>query len=108
MGKRARVSKVSPGLAALSGFERAGLIRRVVPLSRPAEQRAPMGVMGAMASPHVAGAAALLLATRGRMSPADVRDRLMSTTDKVGAMHGSDFDPDYGAGRLNLASALSP
>jgi hypothetical protein len=42
------------------------------------------------------------------MSPADVRDRLMSTTDKVGAMHGSNFDSDYGAGRLNLASALSP
>jgi hypothetical protein len=42
------------------------------------------------------------------MSPADVRDRLMSKTDKVGAMHGSNFDSDYGAGRLNLASALSP
>jgi subtilisin family serine protease len=61
-----------------------------------------------MASPHVAGAAALLLATKGHMSPADVRDRLMSKTDKVGAMHGSNFDSDYGAGRLNLASALGP
>ena len=60
-----------------------------------------------MASPHVAGAGALLLATKGRMGPAGVRDRLMSTADKVGAMGGSDFDSDYGAGRLNLASALS-
>lgn len=61
-----------------------------------------------MASPHIAAAAALLLAAEGDMNPAEVRDRLMATADKVGAMHGADFDSDYGAGRLNLASALAP
>jgi subtilisin family serine protease len=61
-----------------------------------------------MASPHVAAAAALLLAVKGKLSPDDVRERLMDTVEKVGAMHGFDFDSDYGAGRLNLFSALGP
>jgi len=59
-----------------------------------------------MASPHVAAAAALLLAMHGKMSPADVRERLTKTADKVSAMNGASFDPDYGAGRLNLLRLL--
>jgi subtilisin family serine protease len=55
-----------------------------------------------MASPHVAAAAALLMAAKGKMSPANVSKRLMATADKVAAMGGSNFDSDYGAGRLNL------
>jgi subtilisin family serine protease len=58
-----------------------------------------------MASPHVAGAVALLLANRGMMSPADVRDQLMETADEVSDMTG-DFDSDFGAGRLNLLRLL--
>jgi subtilisin family serine protease len=60
-----------------------------------------------MASPHVAGAAALLLAGRGHQRPGDVRDRLMTTADKVPGMGGQAFDGDYGAGRLNLSRLLS-
>jgi len=61
-----------------------------------------------MASPHVAAAVALLLANKGKMSPADARDRLMATAHDVPAMHGADFDSDYGAGRLDLLRLLSP
>jgi subtilisin family serine protease len=61
-----------------------------------------------MASPHVAAAVALLLANQGKMNPADVRNRLMVTVDKVPAMQGADFHSDYGAGRLNLLRLLSP
>jgi subtilisin family serine protease len=59
-----------------------------------------------MASPHFAAAAALLLAKEGEMSPADMRDRLMSTAHKVGPMRGADFDSDYGVGRLDLLHLL--
>jgi subtilisin family serine protease len=59
-----------------------------------------------MASPHVAAAAALLLAAEGKMGPADVRDRLMAAADKVAEMKNANFHSDYGAGRLNLARLL--
>jgi subtilisin family serine protease len=60
-----------------------------------------------MASPHVAAAAALLLANRGNMNGAAVRQQLMKTADEVPGMRGGDWDHDYGAGRLNLLRLLS-
>ena len=60
-----------------------------------------------MASPHVAAAAALLIAKTGQMSPADVRQSLTEAADKVPAMGGNDFDQDYGTGRLNLLRLLN-
>jgi hypothetical protein len=60
-----------------------------------------------MATPHVAAAAALLLSNRGKMTPADVRARLMATAVKVKRMGGKSFHPDYGAGRLDLLKLLS-
>ncbi|MGC2238688.1 MAG: S8 family serine peptidase [Pyrinomonadaceae bacterium] len=59
-----------------------------------------------MASPHVAAAAALLLANKGAMSPATVRDRLMQAADRVAGMGGLNHHPDFGAGRLNLLRLL--
>ena len=59
-----------------------------------------------MASPHVAAAAALLLANKGRMSGAQVRTRLEETADKVPAMGRADWHIDYGVGRLNLLRLL--
>src|SRR5262249_13114207 len=50
-----------------------------------------------MASPHVAAAAALLLA-KGKMNASTVRTQLMRTADKVPGMNVSNFHPDYGAG----------
>jgi subtilisin family serine protease len=75
------------------------------PLRRETDYDAWPGT--SMASPHVAAAAALLLAAKGKMAPADVRDHLMATADKVGVMGGTDFDSDYGAGRLNLPRLLA-
>jgi hypothetical protein len=60
-----------------------------------------------MATPHVVGAVALLLANKGKMNAAEVRRQLTKTADKVAGMGGRDFHPDYGAGRLNLLRLLS-
>lgn len=60
-----------------------------------------------MATPHVTAAVALLLANRGKMSPADVRARLTATAVKVKKMGGKSFHPDYGAGRLDLVKLLT-
>jgi subtilisin family serine protease len=61
-----------------------------------------------MATPHVTGAVALLIANRGeRLSPADIKNQLIQTADKVPAMGGNDFTADFGAGRLNLVRLLS-
>jgi len=59
-----------------------------------------------MASPHVAAAVALLLANKGKMSPAEVKSLLAKAADKVAGMNGRDFHPDFGAGRLNLLRLL--
>jgi subtilisin family serine protease len=59
-----------------------------------------------MASPHVAAAAALLLAKHGSMSPSDVRLALTRSAFKVPAMGKAAFDQDYGAGRLDLTALL--
>lgn len=55
-----------------------------------------------MASPHVAAAAALLLANRGSMNGGAVRQHLMATAAKVPGMSPTGPNPNYGAGRLNL------
>ncbi len=60
-----------------------------------------------MASPHVAGAVALLLANKGPMTPAQVAQKLMAKAVKVPAMGGQSFTPEYGAGRLDLEALLA-
>jgi hypothetical protein len=71
----------------------------------------PMGYVAwpgtSVATPHVAAAAALLLATRGERSGKDVRELLMHSADRLPAMNGTSFHPDYGAGCLNLERLLS-
>jgi subtilisin family serine protease len=59
-----------------------------------------------MATPHVAAAAALYIAKKGRVGSAAVRQALIETADKVPDMGGQDFHPDYGYGRLNLLNLL--
>ncbi len=57
-----------------------------------------------MATPHVAAAAALLLAKSPGMTPAQVIRKLTSSADRVaGAKKGS---MAYGGGRLNCQKAL--
>jgi subtilisin family serine protease len=59
-----------------------------------------------MAAAHVTGAVALLLACKGRRSPADVKSALQASADRAPGMKGATFTPDYGAGRLNLERLL--
>lgn len=59
-----------------------------------------------MAAPHVAAAAALVIARNGRMDRQDLRRLLTRTVDRVSGMGGANFHPDYGAGRLNLVRLL--
>ena len=53
-----------------------------------------------MASPHVAGAAALLLSVTPSLKPCQVFEMIKSTADPIG-------DPHQGAGRLNVLNALN-
>jgi subtilisin family serine protease len=55
-----------------------------------------------MASPHVAGLAALLVETYGR-NPGVIRDVILETADDLGK---SGTDAFYGRGRINVARAL--
>jgi subtilisin family serine protease len=61
-----------------------------------------------MATPHITGCAALLVAKHGAgtLSPAQIRTALMQKADKVSDMDGADFTPDFGAGRVNLDNLL--
>jgi hypothetical protein len=63
-----------------------------------------------MATPHVSGCAALLIAKSiaagNKPGPEQVRQSLMASADKVSAMNGANFSPDYGAGRINLLTLL--
>ncbi len=60
-----------------------------------------------MATPHVTAAAALLLARQPNLSPQQVVERLRATATKLAAMGTRKFTPEYGAGLLNLESAVS-
>lgn len=60
-----------------------------------------------MAAPHVSAAAALALAnSRTPRKPADVRDLLMITAERLPAMNGSPWTPDFGHGQLDLKRLL--
>jgi len=80
--------------------------RRAVPraLARNTWYDAWPGTSGAC--PHVTAGVALLLASKGKLSPAQVKARLQRSADRVPGMHGKRFDPSYGAGRLNLRRLL--
>ena len=59
-----------------------------------------------MATPHVAAAAALLLARHPKLRATQVREILARTADNTPAQKKS-FDNQFGNGRLNLAAALA-
>ena len=57
-----------------------------------------------MASPAVAGVAALIVGKYGKLSPTDVRTRLEKSADDLGKPGNDDY---YGAGRVNAFRATS-
>jgi subtilisin family serine protease len=58
-----------------------------------------------MASPHVAGVAALIIAkNEGKMSPQEVTKQLLKTADKI---DGSGISAYYGNGRVNAFRAIT-
>jgi hypothetical protein len=60
-----------------------------------------------MASPHVAGVAALVAARHPDWTPNDVKQRLQESARKLPAMSGKDWTQAYGAGLLDAQSSLS-
>ncbi|HXE84636.1 MAG TPA: S8 family serine peptidase, partial [Gemmatimonadales bacterium] len=61
------------------------------------------GAGTSFSSPHVAGAAAQIVAQIGHGQPAAVRAALQNSADDLGQ---PGTDPFYGKGRLNVARAL--
>ena len=62
-----------------------------------------------MASPHVAGAAALVKAANAGYSPADVLEELLATAIPQGAAEGFSGDPDsYAEPLLNVGGSWTP
>jgi Subtilase family len=59
-----------------------------------------------MATPHVAGAAALLLASDADLTGPAVKEQLQRTAAKVPDMGGDAFTPAFGSGRLDLFELL--
>lgn len=83
--------------------------RKTVDLAAPGDQilstvAGGYGVYSgtSMASPHAAGAAALILTEFPQATPAEVRDRLMYNSDPVPALSSS----SQSGGRINAARAL--
>jgi subtilisin family serine protease len=61
-----------------------------------------------MATPHVAAAAALLLAKNGPTGTSVVKRALETSAEKIPGLQGREHHPDYGHGRLDLESLLRP
>jgi subtilisin family serine protease len=60
-----------------------------------------------MATPHVTAVAALILARHPDFTPAQVRERLISTATKLSAMGSKNKTNEYGYGLLNVEQAVS-
>lgn len=79
---------------------------------KPSDYREPSEVEYAawsgtsMATPHVVGAAALLLAREPELAPGDVADRLRETAATVPAMGRRRWTRGYGDGLLDVAALL--
>jgi subtilisin family serine protease len=98
-----------PGYPGQTGFRASidpgGNIVQGSPIARDTDYASWSGT--SMATPHVTGAAALVVATKGPLSPAQLKAALQASADRVSQMNGAQFTPEYGSGRLNLERLLS-
>lgn len=94
------VSLAAPGRDILGPLARAGL--KGTPYEIEPRPLIPMSGTS-MASPFVAGVAALVLEELPDLTPAEVRLRLTDTAKDLGPLG---FDPDFGYGAVNPAAAL--
>ncbi|HZY02699.1 MAG TPA: S8 family serine peptidase [Anaeromyxobacteraceae bacterium] len=90
----------APGVNVLSTLP----TRAAPPYRRETEYAAWSGT--SMATPHVAGAAALVLARNPAWTAKQVKERLRATAAKVAGMRGRAWTPSYGDGLLDLEKAL--
>jgi subtilisin family serine protease len=98
----AHISIVAPGIGILS----------TLPLTPSADRKADETQYASwdgtsMATPHVTAGVALVLAKNPTFTPAQVRDRLISTATKLAAMKNKSNTNEYGFGLLNLERAVS-
>ncbi len=96
------ISIVAPGKAIVS----------TLPMKASAARHSDQTVYGSwdgtsMATPHVAAVAALILALNPNFTPAQVRERLISSATKLTAMGNKKKTDEYGHGLLNVEAALS-
>lgn len=95
------ISLVAPGVHILSTVPRQRAI-----LANATEYDSWPGT--SMATPHVAGCAALLYASRAKSAAnaAKIIERLKSTARKLPGMRGKPFTKDYGYGLVDIGTAL--
>ncbi len=96
----------APGVEVLAAVPPASLLGALAAAASPTSPNYGYLDGTSMASPHVAGAVALVIAKSGKIGPAAVRRELKKKSDRVAGMGGNIFHPDYGAGRLNLLRLL--
>jgi subtilisin family serine protease len=96
------ISIVAPGKGIVSTLPMKASATR-----RPEETKYASWDGTSMATPHVAAVAALILAINPDFTPAQVRERLISTATKLSAMGNKKKTKELGYGLLNMERALS-
>lgn len=112
LGRLSRFSSRGPTRLGLRKPELAAPGESIIS-ARPANSSRPMFVDGqhtamegtSMAAPHVAGAAALVLAVQPRLTSDAVKQLLVATARRDGRTTGAPDDA-WGAGRLDVAAAV--
>lgn len=99
---RSAIDVAAPGGNASSVWQTCSQTSLAIPVCRTGNFT--VGLSGtSMASPHVSGLAALVVAQIGHDRPSQVKARILQTADDLGE---TGTDPFYGKGRINVARAI--
>lgn len=100
-----RDSRQKPEVSAPGQFIASALSSNITPEPEFLDSRPGLQLMQgtSMSSPHVAGAVALLLEKRGKLTPTQVVDALKAATDQPSTQS---WDKRWGFGKLNLGKLL--